>query len=366
MTFGRYWQTLVWAFLLCSVVQSRICEGASVGPRTVDHPKLGAASPREVTSDAGVTSIGETASVLEPKIMWETPVRPHVQEPSVGGINASLAAEELARWNMGGNGNAAYVSNRIGYHPGTRVIVDVEASGTSRTHASKTRVIRNYLAEFRNLGYWPYRLCFESAAHENHSKGGDTWMQVLINKQGRVVVAKLRRTNVALPQIAACILNATRSIKLFRTPSTAAAITMRVRVYPGDAPLSVTEKSQAGKATVEGDHIRSALESVKNAVEQCVRDGIAQDPRLWGRLAMLLQFNELGQMVRSDEHDSHFPDSSVVKCVSLAFREMHLAGPNEPTAMIVALRVGTLPTSIGEPNAEQRPPKEATSNSSGH
>ena len=366
MSFGKYWQTLVCALPLCSVVQTRICEGASGAPRSIDYPKLGAVLPSEFISDAGATSIRETASVLEPKIVWEIPIGPHAQEPKVGSINASLAAEELARWNIGGNGSATYVSNRIGYHPGTRVVVDVEASETSRTQASKTRLIRHYLAEFRNLGYWPYRLCFESAAREIHSKGGDTWMQVRINSQGRVMVAKLRRMNVDPPQIATCILNATRSIKLIRTASIAVAIMMRVRVFPGDAPLSITGKSQAGKATVERNHIRSALESVKDTIEQCIRDGIAQDPRLWGRLAMLLQFNELGQMVRSDEYDSHFPDSSVVKCANLALSEMHLARAPEPTAIIVALRVGTLPTSIGEPNAEQRPPKEATSNSSGH
>ena len=118
------------------------------------------------------------------------------------------------------------------------------------------------------------------------------------------------------------------------------------------------------RSTVEPENIRSALSSVKKTVEQCIRVGFSQDPSLWGRLALQLQFNRQGQMVRSDEYDSHFPDASVVKCASLAFRELRLAPQPEPTTIIVGIRIGTLPTLIGESNTELRPRNRASSNSS--
>ncbi len=41
-----------------------------------------------------------------------------------GRIQAAGEDEVLAQWNVGGTGDPAFVSNRSGYHPGARVIVD--------------------------------------------------------------------------------------------------------------------------------------------------------------------------------------------------------------------------------------------------
>jgi hypothetical protein len=358
LTSSKYRQTLIGALLLCISSPSEVCFGAAgpqiAIPQRTAYAEVGGAATSDVKSDAGAPASRTPDNRAEAKIVWELPAELHVREPSIGGINASLVAEELARWNIGGNGSATYVSNRAGFHPGTRVIVDVAARGTVRTQSGKSGAIRHYLAEFRNLGYWPYRLCFESFASEVHSKGGDAWIQVQVNKHGRVVTSRLLKSSYDHPPIAQCISSATRSIRLSRNQTTGATLNLRVRVFPGDAPLAANRKLSEGKAAIEPSLLRAALSTVENAVGQCIQDGLGRDPKLWGRLAMLVQFNKQGRVVQSEEYDSHFPDVSVVKCINLAYRDLRLAPLTEQANVVVALRVGTLPTLIGETNIEPR------------
>ncbi len=357
MTSSNCWQSLLCGILLFNASTSKVCQGApglpqDAGPMALDHSEF-ASSASNISWDAGapLTRV-ET-------IVWELPNGLPVRESSVGGINASLAAEELARWNIGGNGDPTYVSNRIGYHPATRVIVDAEAGRTHRTRIEKNPLFRRYLAEIRNRGYWPYRICFESSAREGHSKGGDVWIQVRINKQGRVAAAKLLRASIDHKQIAQCILNETRSIRIVRTQPTGAILNLRIRVFPGDAPLPAPRKLPENNGVIEQGRLREALCSVETAIELCVRDGHTRDPRLWGRLATLLQFSKQGQVIRSEEYDSHFPDASVVKCADLAYRELRLAPLAEQTSVVVSLRIGALPTLLGESSTEPLAPKNA-------
>jgi hypothetical protein len=368
MTSSKYWQPLVCALLLVNADPSRVCRAACWQQIASDEGiapyEVGGAAASEW--DAGNPLSRNLIDGVEAKIVWELPPTRHAEESVVGGINASVAAEELARWNIGGNGDVNYVSNRTGYHPGTRVIVDVEASGTNRTRIGKFPRSRHYLAEFRNLGYWPYRICFESSARKVQSKGGDTWMQVRINKRGRVVAANLMKSSVDHPQIAACILNATRLIRLSGTQSTGAILNLRVRVFSGDAPLFANRILPDGKVVVEPGLLRVASNGIKGAVAQCVGAGLGRDPGLWGRLAVLLQFNRDGQVVRSDEYDSHFPDATVVECVNRAYRKLRIAPQTEPTIAVVALRIGTLPRFVGESNTELHSPTGAPLDLSKH
>jgi hypothetical protein len=361
MTSNKRWQTLVSVVIVCCA--PKLCYGTSGLTQNgsqagADHSEFAEAAKTDFKPDAAVSPSQGPLNAIERIISWELPIELHAKESSIGGINASYAAEELARWNIGGNGDANYVSNRLGYHPATRVIVDVEASDTRRNRVSETPLSRHYLAEFRNLGYWSYRICFESSELETHSKGGGVWMQVRINKRGHVA-AQLLKSNFDRSQTAVCILNATRSIALSRT--TGAILDLRIRVFPGDAPLSVNRKLSEDKIVVEPRLLREALRTVESAIVQCVRDGLGRDPRLWGRLAMVLQFNKQGQLVRSDEYDSHFPDASVVKCMNFVYRDLHLAPLAESTKVVVALRVGSLPKLTGESNVEPRQPARSPS-----
>src|SRR5690606_34298486 len=60
------------------------------------------------------------------KLEVEAPYDPQSPPRHKGRIAAAGQDEELARWNVGGNSDPDYVSSRSGYHPGARVVVDVD------------------------------------------------------------------------------------------------------------------------------------------------------------------------------------------------------------------------------------------------
>lgn len=302
----------------------------------------------DIPLDGGTALISATAIRDEMSFAWEPLTRIQPREHSKGTINESLADEAMARWNTGGNGNPRYVSNRIGYHPGTRVIVDGQVSGAARNSGGTLSTTRQLLAELRSLGYWPYRICFEVSARDIPVKAGDTWMHVKANMRGRVT-AKLLKSNLEKAQVAECILHATRSITLPHPLPIAASLSLRVRVFPGDAPLAASIDEESYHA-VDPDVAREAFGPVQHAIEHCVRDGIKHDPRLWGRLALLLQFDRHGRVMKATERGSHFPDVAVVSCSTSAARELRLPEMAEPRSIVVAVKVGTLAPLVLQPS----------------
>ncbi|MCA9631440.1 MAG: hypothetical protein KC766_27470, partial [Myxococcales bacterium] len=62
----------------------------------------------------------------EVSVEIEAPYEPTDVPRLKGRIAAAGADEDLARWNLGGNADPEYPSNRAGFHPGARVVVDVD------------------------------------------------------------------------------------------------------------------------------------------------------------------------------------------------------------------------------------------------
>ena len=259
-----------------------------------------------------------------------------------------------------------YVSNRIGYHPGTRVIVEAEASRGTPIRSDKSSVIRQYLAEFRSLGYCPYRICFESTARDPPAKGSDTWMRVRANPRSRFVTAKLIKSDFDRAQINECILHATRSIRLRHPLLFGAFFTLRVRVIPGDAPLAPAVSMTERPSTVDPVVFREAFGPIQESIEHCIREGFRHDPKLWGRMALLLQFDRAGRVVSATEHNSHFPDPSVVRCSTLAAHELRLPELVEPGSILIALKVGALPPSSDDSTGQQQEPPQTSPISATH
>ena len=289
----------------------------------------------------------------EPEISWES--APELRTQPDESVSGSLATESLARWNIGGNSDASYVSNRTGFHPGTRVIVEIVPSRQSRATQALPTTTRRYLAAFRNFGYWPYRICFESSARANGSSGGDTWLRVKTNGLGRVVSAKLVKSNIDLPPISDCICRATRSLDLHRPNLPGAAFMLRVRVFPGDAPLPShvrPDDSDTGNWTLR----RGAFELVRGSVEPCIRQAFTRDAKLWGRLALRLRVDKEGRVLDAAEAGTHFPDRQAVSCSTSAALQLRLPDVNRAGWLNVALRAGMLPPLVGEKVGDSREP----------
>ena len=283
---------------------------------------------------------------ISSEIRWESHVSARTRNRPDGAINVSLADEELARWNMGGNSDAGYIANRRTYHPGTRVIIDVQLppSGTSaRSSASR------YLADIRNRGYWPYRICFETALNQPPNKGVDTFIRVAINRKGQITRTRLVQTTTKERGLGECLLQATRSITLHSTIATA-GLTLRIRLHPGDAPLSAYEDVTTGGPTIELATAENA-QPVKIGVESCIRAGLERDHFLWGRLELRIVLDAEGAPVHVSEHRSHFPDPTAVACTLAAVGALRFPNIHHPGPAKLAFRVGRPP---GERPSEDR------------
>lgn len=299
-------------------------------------------------------SPGQSASVSlpeprpapgEPGISWEPFAAPGARGRDAEGIDSSLATEALARWNVGGSGDVSYLSNRTGFHPGTRVIVEIEPSKEPRAQRELPAMTRRYLAAFRNFGYWPYRMCFETSARDAASAGGDAWIRVRTTGRGRVLSAKLIKSNLDQKPIAACICQATRSLDLHRPNLPSATFVLRVRVFPGDAPLPPAVSANDSPWINLASH-RGAFELIRESVEPCIREGLRRDAKLWGRFALRVQVDKDGRVVNASENGSHFPDRSAVACSTSAALRLRFPEMSQAGSLDVALRVGSLPQPI--------------------
>ena len=325
--------------------------------------RVGYCAPRPSHSlpDAGLASANSGAGepseteVLESKanISWESSgTRENLRRGRVT-IGSSIAGEELARWNIGGNSDANYLSSRSGFHPGTRVIVEIPSSGSAQIKNKQPPMIRQYLAALRNWGYWPYRVCFESWAN-NESRGGDTWIRVRATGRGRVTYAKMLKSTVEEAQISTCIVQATRSINLKRSFASGATFVMRIRVFPGDAPLAPAAIRGENHGTLDVVVYRDAVAAVKESIEHCIHSGLIRDRRLWGRLVLRLQVDGSGRVLGASEYGSHFPDGAVVSCSTSAVLEGKFPEPIRPSSFVLAVKVGSLPPLDTNSEGERR------------
>src|SRR5262245_25434903 len=111
---------------------------------------------------------GPSQPSAEPSIEIEMPYMNSARPRPQGDVDAAVHDENIARWNMGGTGDASFISNRSGYHPGTRVKVDTrvvfgslpkKAPFDRRTGKFQSVLSEaSLLARAHKYGYWPFQL----------------------------------------------------------------------------------------------------------------------------------------------------------------------------------------------------------------
>src|SRR5689334_18085703 len=107
---------------------------------------------------ADSTPVTATPQVLPPSVLIEPPYSA-LGHPRLATEMLTLGRdEELFQWALGGSSDPEHPANRPGYHPATRVVVDVQL--LSRAPKGSTKRLERIA---RSNGYWPLRACFESA-----------------------------------------------------------------------------------------------------------------------------------------------------------------------------------------------------------
>lgn len=269
-----------------------------------------------------------------------------------GLVEASLADETLARWNLGGCGNERCKSGQPGFHPATRVVVEIPALGSAQLTLAARTTLNKYVAEFRNHGYWPFRACYEAAARENGSRGGDTRIRVRLGRKGQISQIDLVGTTTDHHSIASCIVGAAQTITLPPSNKRLSSFLVRVRLFPGDAPLEPQKLSSDSSERLDLTRYRPQLESLRKSIEDCADRALKRDPKLWGRIAMSIHIDGQGRVADFTEIDSHFPDSATLECARDAAYQYSFPSPPSARLIQLAIRVGQL---LPNASASSRP-----------
>jgi len=248
--------------------------------------------------------------------------------------------ETLGRWNVGGCGAPTCKSNRPGFHPGTRVIVETHPI-SQRTNRRDAGLLLKLQADFRNRGYWLYRNCFESTARDTESAGGDIWLRLQVSR-GAVNQSQILSTTIRQRSIASCVRDSTRMMRVSPVEKRASIFVLRVRLFPGDVPLSPTRRQALGVEPLNPTPFGATIGPLRKAIEECALQGLQRDPALWGRISLRVQVRLDGRIGNVREDDSHFPDRAVVECCRTSMLDKSLASPPIGGEMRLAVRVGEL------------------------
>jgi hypothetical protein len=330
---------------------------------TGDAPASVGLTGNAADAEPPATDAGTAAPAVEleaPYKLWERP-------RSRGEVYAAGQDVELARWNVGGTGDPSFISNRPGYHPATRVRVDVRV--LSGRLAKKTprdrrtgRAVRvlseeSFLAQARRNGYWPFRLCFEDGLRRDPKQKGETFVRVRIDSGGRVGAASLGRTRLGDAKLAECLVGRVRTLS-FTPPPRRFDAELSIKLWPGDAPIPSVAAPEGSvvdnPGKLDGEAIRAVVADVFPSLTSCYADGLARDPGLWGRLELRVVLDERGGVERVAENESRFPDRSVTRCAIETLRAVSFAAPRSGRLTFVqGIRFGKLPQPLEAESLEQ-------------
>jgi len=298
------------------------------------------------------------------KLLLETPYDPARPPRPKGRIAAAGQDEELARWNVGGRSDPDYVSSRSGYHPGARVVVDIElkSGGLPKLAPIDRRTGRptrgrpsehSVLAHARKWGYWEFRMCFEAALRKLPTDHGQTKLRLRVAADGRVTRSRLVKTELADAEAAQCLERAALNYRDFTpAPGRRLDLELSIKLWPGDAPLpplgfgpeQLEQHLKANPGSISSELFRTAIEPAISQLEACYAKGVQRDAALWGRVLLEVQVLAGGGTAKVRENGSQFPDRKVVRCIRRELRRLSFPAPNGgAVTRMLGLRLGEPP-----------------------
>lgn len=249
--------------------------------------------------------------------------------------------EELFQWALGGSSDPAHPSNRPGYHPATRVVVDVELLSRA-PKGSTARLLR--LA--RSNGYWPLRACFENAQRLASKSERSAKVRLTLGAAGKVLGA---RSLGPMPEreYARCVLERVRALDFTPGFTRKLDIEVSVKQWPGHAPVPPRAPDGSPPVRLPPD-AQATLETLTPSLQVCYEKGLAADARLWGRIALRLELAGDGAVKQATPVETQFPNPEITECARQALLGARLVSPGT-SELTLGLR-------LGQPPAPPTPP----------
>ncbi len=203
------------------------------------------------------------------------------------------------------------------YHPAPGIIVDVIDATGGASVADVQRAARN-------IGYWPFRRCYEEGLRRNQRLGGKVSLEVRVTPTGVVERVTEAAATVGDPSVVTCV--AREALHLALVPAESPTDTkMAITLATGDEPVPVP-------APVRGaDELREALRAHWPAVEQCYAAELPKHPDAGGRMELSFRLRQSGVVAEVAEGDTRFSDGDVTRCVLGVYRTTTLPAPHGGT-----------------------------------
>ncbi len=282
------------------------------------------------------------------------PLYSELGHPQLASEMLTLARdEELFQWALGGSENPAHPSNQPGYHPATRVVVDVELKSRAPVGTTK-RLLR--IA--RSDGYWPLRACFEAAERVAPKRERHATVRLTLSAYGKVLGSRSLGRGPER-DYADCVRGRIRTLDFRPGFSRKLDVDISVKQWPGHAPVPPRAPATA-PAPHTSPEVLTALEQLKPALEACYAAGLKGDVKLWGRIAFHLAVDGEGQVTAATPSETRFPNDAVVECAHQALLGVRLPGLGvqslsfafrlgQPAPPAPAVSEGAPPASEGAP-----------------
>ncbi len=227
------------------------------------------------------------------------------------------------------------------YHPAPGIVVEVVAAQGGGSAAELQRAARN-------LGYWPFRQCYEDGLRSDPHLAGKVSLELAVSPSGAVDRSVVTAATVRDEIVAACVAREALHLAL---PASESPTTAKVDVSlaVGDEPVP------SGRPVPNAEPLREALRASWDAVRRCYASELASHPGVGGRMELRFRVRH-GEIVEVGEvsgpgEGGRFGDAEVTRCVTGVYRKVRLPTPHlaRERSFVYALHLESTPVDSAAP-----------------
>jgi hypothetical protein len=199
------------------------------------------------------------------------------------------------------------------YHPAPGIIVDVTEAQGGAAAAEMQR-------SARNVGYWPFRRCYEEGLRRDQSLAGKVSVDLSVAGGGAVERTTITSATLRDESVVLCIGREASRLALSPGGGPPTEAKMQVTLATGDALVPVPQP------VPRASDLREALRASWPAVTQCYASSLAKHTNAGGRLELLFRTKSNGEIVDvAEEGETRFADVDVTRCVLGVYRTSKLS-----------------------------------------
>jgi hypothetical protein len=203
------------------------------------------------------------------------------------------------------------------FHPAPGIVVDVPDASGGASAADLQRTARN-------VGYWPFRHCYEEGLRRDQHMGGKVSLDLGVSPGGGVDAATVAGATLHDESVVLCVAREAQHLTLAPGESAATA-KLSVTLATGDEPVPVPHPIP------HAEDLRDALRASWPAVQQCYAGELGKHPDAGGRLELKFHVRSGGAIAEVSEGDSRFGDVDLTRCVLGVYRSAKLASAGRGT-----------------------------------